>query len=76
MIGIKKKPWISLRTFAIQHTHVRPFLFRAESDIANYADGTTLYVCQKNLFDMQRKLQSKSTKLFQWFHSNLVSVVS
>ena len=52
MIGIKKKPWISLRTFAIQHIHVLPFLFMAESDIANYADGTTLYVYQKNLFDM------------------------
>ena len=32
------------------------FLFMAESDIVNYAYNTTLYACQKNLFDIQKKL--------------------
>ena len=32
------------------------FLFMAESDIVNCAYNTTLYACQKNLFDIQKKL--------------------
>ena len=42
----------------------------AESDIAYCGDSPTLQVSQKNLFDVQGKLESKSTKLFQWFHDN------
>ena len=32
------------------------FLFMAQSDIVNYAYNTTLSACQKNLFDIQKKL--------------------
>ena len=32
------------------------FLFMFESNVANYADDTTLYACKKNLYDVQRKL--------------------
>ena len=46
------------------------FLFIAESDIASYIDHTTLYPCQNNLFDVQRKLESESTKVFQCFHNS------
>ena len=32
------------------------FLLMTESDVANYADDTTLYECEKKLSDVQRKL--------------------
>ena len=42
----------------------------AESNVANYADDTTLYAREKNLFDLQRKLESESLILFKWFRNN------
>ena len=35
-----------------------------------YRDDTTLYACEKNLYDVQRKLESESLILFEWFHDN------
>ena len=46
------------------------FLYMSESNLANYADDTTLYACEKKLYDVQRKLESKSLVLFKWFHDN------
>lgn len=37
------------------------------ADIANYTDDANLYACQKNFFDVQRKLKSESTILFSEF---------
>ena len=42
----------------------------SESKVANYADVTALYVGEKNLCDVQRKLESQSLILFEWFHDN------
>ena len=44
------------------------FLFMTESSVANYADDTTLYECEKKLSDVQRKFESESSILFEWFH--------
>ena len=52
------------------------FLFMSESNIANYADDTTLYACEKNLHDVQRKLESESLILFEWFHDNYLKANS
>ena len=46
------------------------FLFMSESNVANYADDTTLYAYEKNLHDVQRKLDTESLILFEWFHCN------
>ena len=43
------------------------FLFMSESNVANYADDTTLYACEKNLPGVERKLESESLILFNWF---------
>ena len=47
----------------------------AEPHLANYANAT-LYSCRKNLFHVQKKLQSESTKYFQWFHHDYFKVNS
>ena len=52
------------------------FLFMSESNIANYADDTTLYACEKNLHDVQRKLESESLILFEWFQDNYLKANS
>ena len=46
------------------------FLFMSESNVANYADDTILYAREKKLYDVQRKLESESLILFEWFHDN------
>ena len=46
------------------------FLVMSESNVASYADDTILYACGKKLYDVQRKLESESLILFEWFHDN------
>ena len=46
------------------------FLLMSESNVVNYADGTTLYAYEKKLYAVQRKLESQSLILFEWFHNN------
>ena len=41
------------------------FLFMSESNVANYADDTTLNACEKKLYDVQRTLESESLILFE-----------
>ena len=49
----------------------------SESNAANYADDTTLYGCEKKeLCDVQRKLDSESLVLLDWFHDNYLKVNS
>ena len=52
------------------------FLFMSESNVANYADDTTLYACEKKLYDVQRKFESESLILFEWFQDNYLKVYS
>ena len=52
------------------------FLFVSESNVANYADDTTLDACEKILYDVQRKLESESLILFEWFHDNYLKANS
>ena len=52
------------------------FLFMSQSNVADYADDTSLYACEKRSYDVQRKFESESLKLFEWFHiSNLKLIV-
>ena len=48
----------------------------SESNVANYADDTTLYACEKKLYDVQRKFESGSLILFDWFQDNYLKVYS
>ena len=48
----------------------------SESNVENDADDTTLYACGKNLHDVQRKLESESLILFEWFHDNYLQANS
>ena len=48
----------------------------SESNVANCVDDTTLYACEKNLYDVQRKLASESLILFEWFHDNYLKANS
>ena len=52
------------------------FLFISESNVANYTNDTTLYACEKNLYDVQRKLESESLILFEWFYDNYFKACS
>ena len=52
------------------------YLFLSESNVANYTDDTTLYACEKKLYDVQRKLESESLILFEWFHDNYLKANS
>ena len=53
------------------------FLVMDESNVANYADHTTLYIyVWKKLSDMQRKSESESLILFEWFHDNYLKASS
>ena len=52
------------------------FLFVTESYVANYADDTVLYACEKYLFDVQRKLESESIILFKQFRDNYLKANS
>ena len=52
------------------------FLFMSQSNVANYADDTILYACEKKLHDVQRKSESESLILFEWFHDNYLKANS
>ena len=47
-----------------------------ESNVANCVDDTSLYACEKKLYDAQRKLASESLILFEWFHDNYLKANS
>ena len=48
----------------------------SESSIANYTNDATLYACEKYLYDVQRKLESESLILFEWFYVNYFKACS
>ena len=39
-------------------------------DIAEYADGNTLYVCSSDLDSAIFKIQKSTKRIFRWFHNN------
>ena len=39
-------------------------------------DDTTLYACEKKLHGVQRKLESESLVLLEWFHDNYLKANS
>ena len=41
-----------------------------DSGVCNFADDTTIYVCDKNIHEMKRKLEKSSDIAIQWFKSN------
>ena len=52
------------------------FLFMPESNVENYADDTSLHVREKNLHDVQRKLDSESLIPLEWLHDNYLQANS
>ena len=52
------------------------FLFMSDSNVENYADDMAPYACEKNLHDVQRKLESESLILFERFHDNYLKANS
>ena len=48
----------------------------SESNVANYADDTTLCTREKKLYDVQRKLETEFLILFEWFHDNYLKANS
>ena len=65
LIGIPQRSVLGSLSFNIYMCDL--FLFMSESNVANYADDTTLYACEKNLPGVERKLESESLILFNWF---------
>ena len=43
-----------------------------DSNVANYADDTTLYSCVTNIPSVALELQASATKLFRWFKNNIL----
>ena len=43
-----------------------------DSDIENYADDTTPYVCASDMNTVISELQITASKLFTWFNNNLM----
>ena len=46
------------------------FFINNDTDFASYADDTTPYVCEQNVFEVIGFLESKVTNVFKWFHEN------
>ena len=52
------------------------FLFMSESNGANYADETTLYAFEIKSYDVQKKFESESLKLFESLNDNYLKANS
>ena len=50
--------------------------FIEDSDVCNYADDTTIYVCSKDLQEIKRKLEASSNIAIKWFHKNYMKLNS
>ena len=46
--------------------------FIADSNIANYEDDTTLYVCNRNMNDITKRLEIESLTISEWFENFLI----
>ena len=46
------------------------FLFLEETEVCNYADNTTLYICGPNVENVVAKLENDALALSEWFPNN------
>ena len=74
LIGIPQGSVLDLLSFNIYMCDL--FLFMSESNGANYADETTLYAFEKKSYDVQKKFESESLKLFKSLNDNYLKVNS
>ena len=49
-------------------------LFIQDSDICNYADDTTIYICNKNLENIVHKLENDCTIALKWFADHFMKL--
>ena len=45
-------------------------MFITDSNIANYADNTIPYVCNRNMNDITKNIETESLTIFEWFQIN------
>ena len=50
------------------------FFLINESEICNFADDTTPYVCEKDVSELFRKLESDTVLIMSWFESNFMKL--
>ena len=50
------------------------FLFVNDSNICNYADDTTIYVCNRNNENVINKLENETQILSEWFQNNCMKL--
>ena len=50
------------------------FYLLKDADICNYADDTTIYVCDNHLKNIQNRLERDALKLSGWFHENYMKL--
>ena len=50
------------------------FYLLKDADICNYADDTTIYVCDNHLENIQNRLERDALKLSGWFHENYMKL--
>ena len=62
-IGVPQESVLEPLLFSIYMCYL--FLFVSESNVANYADDTILYVCEFFFHDVQRNLESEFLILFE-----------
>ena len=48
------------------------FLTAGDADMANHADGNTIYKEHENIDDLITSLQDSAAKLFKWFDDNQI----
>ena len=53
-----------------------PFPCDCETNISNYANGTTLYVCEPNTDIVLSKLEKDTSRVFTWFQNNYLKAYS
>ena len=50
------------------------FLFVNDSNICNYADDTTIYVCDRNNKNVLNRLENETQILSEWFQNNCMKL--
>ena len=50
------------------------FMFLEETEVCNYADDITIYVCGPNVENVIAKLENDAFKISEWFPNNLMKL--
>ena len=66
--GCATRPAIGTPLFNIYLNDL--FLFLEETEVYNYADGTTIYICGHNVENVVAKLENDALAVSEWFHFN------